>query len=202
MDTNAPSSQGDKSGRRRRPALRLLTKFLLALILTLAGALATSVIGSLVLKHFDSPTEKPLPDSPANNPPSTKPDSGPAEPAAGRIEMVSLSELLTTPDKFSGQTFFIDRVKINGEKKQQAHPGYHIKIDPGDGKYTFFDSSVWGGFIISPGMSSQMDGIAVPSDYEVQMLCKLEKGPGGRWGCTVSEIDFYDSVGKVTLVIK
>ncbi|MGB7770164.1 MAG: hypothetical protein WBN22_15115, partial [Verrucomicrobiia bacterium] len=59
-------------------------------------------------------------------------------PALVPLKEISLIELITNSKDYEGTTFIIDGVNVSGEiKRRQAHPGCHIRIDPGDGEYTY-----------------------------------------------------------------
>ena len=117
------------------------------------------------------------------------------------MKVVSLKELLDSPANYEGTTFIIDGVSISGEiKRRQAHPGYHIRLDPGNGVYAY-QMVEWNGFFVSPSMAKKMmSDVPSPGKYMVRLTCKLERK--NTWHGEIRQIDFYDNDGKIAKIIK
>lgn len=113
-----------------------------------------------------------------------------------QLEIVSIQDVVTYPDQFEGKTFVIDQVPISGEiRRRQAHPGYHLKLDTGNGRFVYQINGTWNGFIITPSMGKQMMAdVPTPSMYIVRITCQLSKQR--HWHANVFQIDFFDSQRK------
>jgi len=122
------------------------------------------------------------------------------------LKPIALKNVMDAPLKYEDATFIIDRVMISGEiMKQQAHPGYVMKVDMGDKKYVYKLGKDWNALVVSASMGKEMkngvSALGAPlGDYMVRLTCKLERG--NNWQIRVQQIEFYDEQEKITKSIK